>query len=103
MSFRTDDPRPAMKCDDVKNIEIAGFNAQTLPSTPYGLWFDNVDGAYLHSNWPEESKHPYLYVEGKDSNDISVINNNFSRIEKVFELGTGVKNESVNLLNNQNR
>ncbi len=83
VSFDAPDRRPALICDDVGDIELDDFTGEVSPDTRETVRFTNVRGAYIHDCRPRGSVATFLRVEGQDSRDITLMNNDFGSVATV--------------------
>jgi hypothetical protein len=95
LCFANDDHRPAMVFEDVRDLSISGFDAQSTPSTPAVIWLKQVDGALIHGCRPRETAGPLLRLDGDKSTGISLINNDFGRVAEVVRIGEDVPRNAV--------
>ena len=101
LSFEHDDYRPAMIFDDVADLELSGFDAQSVPSTAGGLiWMRQTAGARIHGCRLTRKTRTFLRVDGEKSADICLMNNDLTRAEKIVEAGSDVAADAVRLENN---
>lgn len=96
LSFQHDDVRPAMICDDVADLEITGFDAQSVPSTVKGLiHLKDTRGAWIHGCRLKRPTQTFLRVDGDQSAEMSLIDNDLSNVEKAVESGGDVPADAV--------
>lgn len=80
-----------MICEDVTDLEIANFDAQSLPATVPGLiHLKQTRGAWIHGCRLKRPTRSFLRVDGDQSAQISLIGNCLRQAEKVVETGRGV-------------
>ena len=98
LEYQNEDRRPPMFFEDVKDIDISGFHAQSASLTQALIWLDKVDGAMIHDcrlrNWTRR----FLRVD--ESSNISLMNNDLRKAEQVWEKGVNVPDDAVKLVNN---
>jgi hypothetical protein len=96
LSFQHEDRRPALLCDDMSDLEIFSFDAQSADSTAQGLiWLKNTRGACLHGCRLKRPTKTFLRVDGKDSSKICLVNNELSNATKTVELGDDCPADAV--------
>jgi len=84
------DYRPALVCDDVRNLEVDGFSEEKSRAGGLAMFFlKDVSGALLQACRPVPGAEVFLRLEGKTAG-VSVFNSDLSRVSKPFELGEGV-------------
>ncbi len=103
LGFDADEHRPAFVFDDVKDLDIFNIDAETTPSAKALMWFKHVDGAFIHGCRPSKTVKTFVRLDGNKSNNISLMNNDFSNVEKVLEKGEDVRENAVYLDNNRIR
>ena len=88
LSTSEPDHRPALICDDVSNLKLDGFAAQTEQDITAQVVFRNVGNAIITGCAPNASA-PFLRLENQ-CDRISVFANDFSRIPKpiIFDKAT---------------
>ena len=101
LEFEKDDHRPALVFDDVSDVDILGLDAETTPSAHAMIWFKQVDGALLHGCRPRTKATTFLRVDGEQSRNISLMDNDLSNVTQVVERGKGVRRSVVYLGNNR--
>lgn len=73
------EPRPAIICDDVKDLDVDGFRpARVRSSQPVVKLINTTDGFFRGCTAPDGA-NPFLRVEGSGSGRISVAANDFTR------------------------
>ncbi|MBN2473382.1 MAG: right-handed parallel beta-helix repeat-containing protein [Pirellulales bacterium] len=95
LRFDNDDHRPAVVCEDVQDLNVFGLDAQSTPSTPAVIWLKQVDGALIHGCRPRQTAGPWLRLDGARSANVSLINNDLSRVGEVVRIGKEVAREAV--------
>lgn len=96
LTFAHDDHRPALICDDVTNVEITGFDAQSIPNTAHGLiWLRQSKNVWIHGCRLTRPTRAFLRVDGEGATGISLIGNDLSNTEKMVETGLDVPSNAV--------
>ncbi len=100
LSFQHDDARPAMICDDVADLEIAGFDAQGIPSTAGGLLhLKQTRGAWFHGCRLKRPTPTFLRVDGDRSAQISLLGNDLSNAKNSVKSGSDVSTHALHAEN----
>jgi hypothetical protein len=71
--WEIDDIRPAMVFDDVKDLVLDSFQAETLAESAPAVWLNNVFGALLRGS--RTAAQTFLYVSGPASGKIRLTGN----------------------------
>ncbi len=96
LTLAHDDHRPALICDDVTDMKITGFNAQSIPDTARGLiWFRQSKDVWIHGCRPTRPTRTFVRVDGDKSTGISLIGNDLSKTETAVDLGQDVPSNAV--------
>jgi polygalacturonase len=103
LGFEKGDDRPALVCDDVTDLDIMDLDAESTPSAQALIWLKHVDGAFIHGCRPRDTVTTFVRVDGDSSNDISLMNNDLSKVDHVLEKGDGVGENAVYIRNNRTR
>lgn len=91
LRLKTEDHRPAILCDDVKLLNIAGLEIGSGVLSRNALIFRNVDEGIIQSSFLYSRVESFLKIEGKESNNISLLNNYLRNAAKVIDNRTGIK------------
>jgi polygalacturonase len=84
------DMRPALICDDVKNLDVNSFAYATPGSGEPGIRLIGVKRAFIQSCVAPPDSATFLQVEGKDTGKITVIGNDLSEAAKGVSIADGV-------------
>ncbi len=95
VSFESPDLRHAMVCDDVSNLTIESLRVQSAKGAASQILFTDVRDANVLGCRPNSDTDIFLRVKGENSKGIGLLNNDFSKVEKVFLLDKSVKKNSV--------
>jgi hypothetical protein len=90
LRFAHDDHRPALVFDDVRDLSIFNFDAQSTLSTPALIRLRQVDGVLIHGSRPREMAGPLLRIEGHESANIRLFGNDLTRVGRVADIGEEV-------------
>jgi hypothetical protein len=101
LNYEQPEKRPAMVFDDVQEIQISDLNAQVENEMPMVLWLNNVKDALIHANRPGKIEGLFLQIDGKNTERISLMNNDFSRVKKIFNKAEDLDQFTVYLENNR--
>jgi len=97
LGFAKPDNRPALFFDDVDGLDIFNLDAQTTPAAQALIWLKQVKAAFIHGNRPKDKVATFVRLEGSDSGEITLMNNDLANVEQVLKKGEGVKCGAVNL------
>lgn len=72
---------------DVNNIKIQGFsNKLVTPNNELSqIYFKDATNIEINSSKPIKTNSPFLFLEGKGTKDVTLLNNNFYLIDKIVE------------------
>ena len=80
----------AIRCRDVTNLEIAGFNGrQSLGSDAPAISLAGTRHAYIHDCWAPEGTGVFLSLD-PGAGDVALMNNNLSRAREAAVCASGV-------------
>ncbi|MBA7521967.1 hypothetical protein ES705_14079 [subsurface metagenome] len=86
--YNTPEKRTALLCDDVKRLKIYNLHAEVLPSIPQ-VTLRNTKEVFISECYPPEAD-VFLKVE-KNSEQVSLLGNNFNRIDKPIVLDESIQ------------
>lgn len=101
LEFTQDDFRPALIMDQVQDLYLSGFDADSIRQTPAVIQLKNVDGAMIQNCRPRKTDTTWIQLEGKNTNDIAIMNNDFGRINRIVEKSKEVNKKTLYLKNNK--
>ena len=78
LDFDKPDHRPAIVCDDVLDLDLAGLQAAVSEEADSVVRLKNVQGALIHANRAPRPVTTMLRVEGDVTRDITVLGQRFS-------------------------
>ena len=96
LEYISDDVRPAMFVQDTQEIELSRLKLQASAAARSFVRFKDVQHAFIHSNKPKAVDIPFLYIEGA-TKDISIINNDLSKVRKAYQTEGTVKSAEIML------
>jgi len=89
----SNDLRPAIICDDGKDIEISGCTIPVTAGAQSIVRLENVNGAFIGDNNVRGDAEAFVRVEGAESKSIRVVKNKTGSIRKMIDLAENVKPE----------
>ncbi len=95
LTFDEPDVRPAVVCDDVEDLDVAGLRARLSPKAPAVLRLRNVRGALIRGCRPHQPVPAFLRVEGERSGDIALIANDLRKAACPWTRADGVPRDAV--------
>ena len=78
------DARPAVFFDDAADITLANFDAAASPKARALVRLRNVNGFFAYGCRPRAAQTAFLSLEGASNDRISIIGNDFSRLQSVI-------------------
>ena len=98
IDFNHPEERPALVCDDVHNLKLFNFTGNVAENASAQFSFHNSTDIFISGCQAVKSK-VFLKIE-KNSNQIKLVGNDFSRVNKPFILDPTVKMSSLIRKNN---
>ena len=92
VALEREDLRPALVCDDVDEIRLSDFEAAN--SNPL-LLLRNTRNAWIESSRAPKGNEVFLRLEGKQTENISLANNDLRNSKKPLDRGPEVPPEAV--------
>jgi polygalacturonase len=89
------DPRPALVCEDVTDLTIAGFESTNTATVDPLISLRNTMQVYLHGSRASGQTKLFLQVAGAHSERIVLGTNDYGSAEQVFSCVDGAKPEAV--------
>jgi hypothetical protein len=83
------DLRPAVVCDDVQGLELAGFKAQADASVESLIRLRAVQGAFIHDSRPLDDIGTFVRVDGVGSKDVVLAGNDLAHAKQAVEKAEG--------------
>lgn len=99
VQYQSPDYRHALYCDDVKNLDVESFLAQTPTGNESLFKFNNIQSAYVKGCVPKDME-TFLSISGQMTRNISLYNNDFRQVKNAFTKTENVATESILLRNN---
>ena len=103
LGFDKAEYRPGLVFDDVKDLEIFDFDAESVASTKALIWLKQVRGAFIHGCSPRNPVTTFVRVDGNESDEITLMNNNMSKVKQILETCRQTIEYAVYLDNNRTR
>ena len=101
LGFEKPDHRSAIVCDDVKDLELMGFDSESTGKTKTLIRLKQVDGAFIHDCRPRCKTKTFISLEGDLTDNITLINNDFSNVNQVIERSGEVTEKALFIKNNR--
>jgi len=100
LGFEKTDHRPALMFDDVQDLDIFSFEAQSTSETHAVIWLKQVDGAFIHGCRPQKTDTVFINISGDKSHNIAVINNDLSQVKQSLRVDKQVNEATIFCKNN---
>jgi polygalacturonase len=98
LSYESNEERPVIYCDNVKDIELSGIKAKSPgSSTPY-FFLKDVEGATLSNCSPGGRLKTFLQLEGKNTKGIKILCNKIGTDTKIFVAGSNVNKNNISII-----
>lgn len=81
LSFQEDDQRPAVVCDDVRDLDISGLRAPISPAAEGVVLLRQVEGALIHGCRPGMQDDRFLRLKSDTCRDIRLLGNGFRKVK----------------------
>jgi len=95
LAFEEPDGRPALFCDDVEDLRVAGLEAQLAPDARAVIWLREVRDAFIHGNAPTSHARALAYLAGEGTRDVTLLGNALSRSTRPFLAAPEVRKDGV--------
>jgi polygalacturonase len=95
LSYQTPEVRPAMICDDIRDLTLTSLRAQPPAPGRAVVRFNNVANALINACLIDPAANPFLLIDGKKSRQITLLGNNTPESSRVIQLGIDVESETV--------
>lgn len=82
IGYENKDARPAIYCENMNGLSITNFNGKIDPDANALLVFENVKNAMITGCRPSGTSRSFLKVLDTDSENISLFNNDLSKVQK---------------------
>ncbi len=97
--WASEDARPAMIFDDVRNLNLQGFSAETVGGAQPVIWMNDAVNAFVHGSWMAPG-HTFVRLTGSRIKDVKLVGNDFSHATEPIEYGPGVAKSVARALGN---
>jgi len=95
--------RPAIFCEDVKNVEISGLRSQPIQGTQPVVQLTQTRQALVRDCSAPPTTKTFLEVQGGQTGPVVVMNNDFSGAENAIQIGADVPSKAVRTSGNLER
>ena len=95
VDLRDADARPAYVFDDVSDLELTGIDGMLSESAPALIRLYNTTDVFVHGSRPAHSLHKFAQFEGSETGSITMLNNDFSKVEEVYSMEDGVSKTAL--------
>ncbi|HUV89437.1 MAG TPA: glycosyl hydrolase family 28 protein [Anaerolineae bacterium] len=89
------DLRPAVVCDDVEDLELAGLRAEGHPQAEALIRLQQTRGAFIHGCRPLNEVGTFLRVEGEESGEILLTANDLAHAASTCDVADGAREDAV--------
>ena len=90
LRFEKPDARPAVVCEDVRDLTLLDFDAQATSATRALIRLRDVDGALIHGCRPTHPVAAFLRLEGQTTRDINLFGNDLDAAAQAVSRATEV-------------
>lgn len=99
----SDDLRPAIVCDDVDDLELAGVKLAGNKNAESLIRLQNSRNVFIHGSRTLNETGTYLRVEGSESRDILLLGNKLNTVSKAVETTPEVGKDAVSQFSNSSQ
>jgi hypothetical protein len=92
--------RPAIFCDDVKDLEISGLRSTPTTGVQPFIKLVQTGGALIQACVAPAKTQNFLEVQGGQTRQVALMNNNLMAAQKTFQAGPGVPAGAVTAAGN---
>ena len=96
----TGEQRPAIVCDDVKDLEIGDLRPAPIAGIEPAVQLIQCQRAFIHDCWAAAGTKTFLGIQGEQTQDIVLMNNNLTDTEQVLQTGSEISTGAVRLSGN---
>ena len=96
-TYKNDEKRPALVCNDVEGINISGLSAEADLNAKSLILFDNVKVAVISSSRSLTNTERFISLAGERNSNIKLIGNDFTNVKKMYDAESGVIKTGGNL------
>ena len=93
--FAQGDERPALICDDVEELELAGSKLACASEAEPAIHLSNVNNALLHGCRAMAGARTWLRLKGEQTGHVSVIGNDLAAVGRALDIGQEVAPKGV--------
>jgi len=101
LGFEKEDLRPALALDDVEDVDIFALHADSAPGADGVIWLKQVRTASVYGCRVHMKTRTFVRLDGDQSGNVAVMNNDLSKVEQVLKLGSNVKKDAAHPSNNR--
>jgi hypothetical protein len=94
------DSRHAVMCDDVSRLLVDSLGGDQAKNGQALLHFRGVRDATVRG-FANQKANPFLKISGPESRDILLINNDFKKVQNLYEIAGDAPTDSVDLIANR--
>ena len=87
LTFERDDPRPAIVCDDVQDLDLQDVKAKITPVAPAYFQLKDVVDSLIHDCRPTANDVPFVQLDGPRTDRVRLWNNDLSRMKEKLRMG----------------
>lgn len=87
--------RPAIFCDDVKNLDIDGLRSQSIVGTEPVVKLVQTKQALVRGCWAPAGTKAFLEIQGGKSEDVVLMSSNLVAVQEAVRLGKDVSETTV--------
>ncbi len=91
--YQDKDHRPAFKFEDVQNLDLVDVDGKAGLTTPAVIIMDGVKDAMISGCRPTQKLN--YFIEAKNSSNIAIINNDFTKITSIIKIGEGMTEGNI--------
>jgi hypothetical protein len=100
ITLDSNDRRPAIICEDGKDITISKWNTPATSGAEAIVRLENVDGAVIDNNKIEGQAISFVRIEGDQSRNVRLLKNKLPNIKKETIMAAGAKENAVAVAGN---
>jgi polygalacturonase len=97
LMFEESDPRPAIVCDDVRDLDLQDVKAKIAPTAPACFQLKNVADSLIHDCRPGASDVPFVQLDGPQTDRIRLWNNDLDRMKETVRSGKEVRKQAIEI------
>jgi len=97
--WASQDARPALIFDDVKDLELHGFKSDTVAASQPVLWMNDTMNVFVRGS-SMAAGQKFVRLTGTRTSDVKLVGNDFSGVAEPIEYGPGVAQSVVRAVAN---